>query len=40
MPKSSSPNRWANTVKAVLGSLGALLELATKAVKLWQSIHQ
>jgi hypothetical protein len=40
MKQPSSPIRWASKVTALLGSLGALLELATKAVKLWRSFHQ
>jgi hypothetical protein len=39
MPKPPSP-RWADTIKVVIGSLGAFVELATKAVKLWQSVHR
>jgi hypothetical protein len=40
MSNPSSPNRWRDTVNAVIVSLGALVELATKVVKLWQSVHR
>lgn len=40
MRKASSSSCWASTLKVVLSLLGTLIELATKAVKLWQSIHR